>query len=183
MAGVTNQLVKWCQDLSPLHDARELASLKVEGNFDQATCVMALSNIEPLEPVLAGVASLLKPGGAFTFVISHPAFRAPGQTEWGWDNAKAKQYRRVDGYLSPGQHAIEMHPGKAARGAAPTNTWTFHRPLQTYVRVLSATGFAIEQLEEWAGQRESTSGPRAAEENRARREIPLFLCVRAIRVR
>jgi aspartate kinase len=24
MAGVTNQLVEWCQNLSPLHDAREV---------------------------------------------------------------------------------------------------------------------------------------------------------------
>jgi len=31
MAGVTNQLVKWCQDLSPLHDAREYDSVVATG--------------------------------------------------------------------------------------------------------------------------------------------------------
>jgi aspartate kinase len=31
MAGVTNQLVKWCQELSPLHDAREYDSVVATG--------------------------------------------------------------------------------------------------------------------------------------------------------
>jgi aspartate kinase len=31
MAGVTNQLVKWCQDLSPLHDAREYDTVVATG--------------------------------------------------------------------------------------------------------------------------------------------------------
>ncbi len=31
MAGVTNQLVKWCQDLSPLHDAREYDAVVATG--------------------------------------------------------------------------------------------------------------------------------------------------------
>ena len=31
MAGVTNQLVGWCQDLSPLHDAREYDAVVATG--------------------------------------------------------------------------------------------------------------------------------------------------------
>ena len=31
MAGVTNQLVKWCQELSPLHDAREYDTVVATG--------------------------------------------------------------------------------------------------------------------------------------------------------
>ena len=31
MSGVTNQLVKWCQDLSPLHDAREYDTVVATG--------------------------------------------------------------------------------------------------------------------------------------------------------
>ncbi|HZW05508.1 MAG TPA: hypothetical protein VFF65_00170, partial [Phycisphaerales bacterium] len=151
----------------------------LEPGFDTATCVMALGNIEPIDPVLEGVASLLKPGGALVFVISHPSFRAPGQTSWGWDDAGAqpRQFRRVDGYLSAGQHRISMHPGDAP----DVVTWTFHRPLQAYVKALAAAGFVIETLEEWPGQRVSQPGPRAAEENRTRQEIPLFLAVRAVK--
>lgn len=162
-------------------DATKLGELQLPetGGFDAASCVMALGNIEPIDPVFEGVAARLKPGGAFVFVISHPAFRAPGQTSWGWDEqaTPARQFRRVDGYLSAGQHRISMHPGDAP----DVVTWTFHRPLQAYIKALSAAGFVVESLEEWAGQRVSQPGPRAPEENRARREIPLFLAVRAVK--
>jgi 23S rRNA-/tRNA-specific pseudouridylate synthase/2-polyprenyl-3-methyl-5-hydroxy-6-metoxy-1,4-benzoquinol methylase len=160
-------------------DARKLGDAKLEEGFDAATCVMALGNIEPIDPVFEGIASLLKPGGGFVFVISHPSFRAPGQTFWGWDESggNTRQFRRVDGYLSAGQHRISMHPGDAP----DVVTWTFHRPLQAYIKALAAAGFVVEALEEWAGQRVSQPGPKAAEENRARREIPLFMAVRAVK--
>jgi hypothetical protein len=149
---------------------------------------MALMNIDPLEPVFRGAAELLRPGGALVGVILHPAFRAPKRTSWGWDagagragSAGARQYRRVDAYLSPARAPITMNPGYAAHGAEAVETATFHRPLQDYVRALAAAGFVIETIEEWASQRESEPGPRAAEENRARREIPMFLAFRAVR--
>ncbi len=158
-------------------DARDLAPLQLDRDFDAAACIMALANIDPLEPVFRTVADHLRPGGAFVAVITHPAFRAPKQTSWGWDPREKRQFRRVDGYLSPGQHRIQMHPG-----ADPSIvTWTFHRPIQTYVAALAAAGLLVNALEEWPAQRTSTSGPRASEENRARREIPLFLAFRAIK--
>jgi hypothetical protein len=151
------------------------------GGFDAATCIMALTNIEPIDSVLSGAASLLRPGGALVLVISHPAFRAPGQTHWGFD-AKGPgggvQYRRVDGYLSAGQHRIVMHPGEAP----DVVTWTFHRPIQHYSRALAQAGMAIELLEEWSSRRQSQPGPRAEAENRSRREIPLFLAIRAVKM-
>lgn len=169
-------------DAAPLRfeaaDARELAALDL-GEFDAAACIMALSNIDPLLPVMQGVAKRLRPGGAFVWIITHPAFRAPDQTGWGWDEQARRQYRRVDGYLSAGQKNIEMQPGKAARGGESVTTMTFHRPLQTYFDAMSRAGLLVDRLEEWPSLRASTSGPRAAEENRSRREIPLFLGVRA----
>lgn len=154
------------------------------GSFDASACVMALGNIEPLEPVFRGVSALLKPGGRFVAVISHPCFRAPGQTSWGWDDAARSQYRRVDGYLSSGQHKIDMHPGLAAHGRSGGDavTWSFHRPIQTYVRLLAAAGLFIDAVEEWSSRRVSQPGPRAAAEDRARREIPLFLALRAVKM-
>jgi 23S rRNA-/tRNA-specific pseudouridylate synthase/SAM-dependent methyltransferase len=158
--------------------------------FDAVTSVMALMNIDPLEPVLTGCAKVLKPGGALVAIILHPAFRSPGQTSWGWDDKaskqkdaepRIKQYRRVDGYLSTGQTPITMNPGYAAHGADKVETWTFHRPLQTYVRIFTEAGFVVEALEEWPSRRTSQPGPRAAEENRARREIPMFLGIRVIK--
>jgi SAM-dependent methyltransferase len=158
-------------------DARAVAQLPITQPIDAAVCVMALTNIEPVEPVLEGIAAHLRPGGALVFVISHPAFRSPGQTSWGWDQAQHLQYRRVDGYLSSGQHRIQMHPGDAP----DIVTWTFHRPVQHYVQALARAGLLVEALEEWSSRRSSQPGPRADEENRARREIPLFMAVRAVK--
>ncbi len=188
-------------------DARALDDTALglpEGGFDGAACVMALMNINPLDGVLRGVARVLKPGGSLVAVILHPAFRAPGQTAWGWDEGRqeqreeddrrrprprprgaatgpVRQYRRVDGYLSPGQTPIVMNPGEAARGRERVTTMTFHRPIQAYVKAVADSGLLIAALEEWPSPRVSQPGPRAAEENRTRREIPMFLALRAIK--
>ena len=74
-----------------------------------------------------------------------------------------------------------MNPGAASSGAERIVTLTHHRPIQTYVRLLREAGLMIDALEEWPSARESEPGPRAAEENRARREIPMFLAIRAVR--
>jgi 23S rRNA-/tRNA-specific pseudouridylate synthase/SAM-dependent methyltransferase len=163
-------------------DARALGTLDL-GDFDAVACIMALANLDPLEPVLAGVAAALRPGGALVAVIPHPAFRAARQTSWGFEKSAAgdvQQYRRVDGYLSPAQARIVHNPGAVASGGRPVETWTFHRPLQSYVRACADAGLLVDRLEEWPSLRRST-GPRAREENRARREIPLFLALRARR--
>jgi hypothetical protein len=89
----------------------------------------------------------------------------------------------VDGYLSPGVSEIVMNPGAAARGSEPVTTLTYHRPLQTYVRALAEAGLLIDALEEWPSLRQSQPGPRAQAENRARREIPMFLTIRALNAR
>lgn len=174
-------------------DARKLGELSLRGGFDAAACVMALMNIEPMDPVMAGVASLLRPGGRCVVVILHPAFRSPGRTSWAWEDqagpearkqagAKSgRQYRRVDAYLSEGKRDIVMNPGDASRGGKPLTTATYHRPIHAYVAALAKAGLLVDAMEEWASVRESEPGPRASEENRARREIPMFLAIRAVR--
>jgi len=100
---------------------------------------------------------------------------APTRTE----SSHIKQFRRVDGYLSPGQREIVMNPGAASSGKPSVVTVTYHRPIQTYVRLCAEAGLMIDALEEWPSLRASEPGPRAIEENRARREIPMFLAFRA----
>jgi hypothetical protein len=74
-----------------------------------------------------------------------------------------------------------MNPGSSAHGAEPVVTWTFHRPIQGYVKALASAGLLVDAMEEWSSLRTSQPGPRATEENRARREIPMFLAFRAVR--
>ena len=58
-------------------------------------------------------------------------------------------------------------------------TVSFHRPLQVYVKALGKYGFAITRLEEWESHRASQNGPRKSAEDKARKEIPLFLTFEA----
>jgi hypothetical protein len=110
--------------------------------------------------------------------MMHPAFRGPKETSWEWDEKKKVQYRRVDRYLLPRKTPIVAHPG-----AAPgVYTWTFHKPLESYVKALRGAGLLIDAMEEWPSHKTSTSGPRAGAENTARKEIPMFLAMRAIKV-
>jgi SAM-dependent methyltransferase len=158
-------------------DARDLSFL-APGAFAAAACLLAIQNIHPIQPVFAGVAALLRPAGRFVMVMMHPCFRGPKETSWGWDEQKKVQYRRVDRYLLPRKAPIVTNPGTPAG----QYTWTFHKPIETYVKALRNAGLLIDAIEEWPSHKTSTSGPRAAAENVARKEIPMFLAVRAVKM-
>jgi ubiquinone/menaquinone biosynthesis C-methylase UbiE len=159
-------------------DARELKFLP-PNHFAAAACVLAAQNIHPLQTVFEGVSRLLKPNGRLVIVMMHPAFRGPKETSWGWDEAGKAQYRRVDRYLLPRKTPIVAHPGKAPG----VYTWTFHKPIESYVKSLRNAGLLIDALEEWPSHKTSTSGPRAGAENTARKEIPMFLAIRGVKIR
>jgi ubiquinone/menaquinone biosynthesis C-methylase UbiE len=158
-------------------DARNLAFFP-EKTFDSAACVLAIQNIQPVRPVMEGVARLLKVGGRFVVAMMHPAFRSPKETRWGWDAEGGVQFRRVDRYLLPRKSPIVTHPGKTP----DVYTWTFHRPIGAYVKAMRNAGLLVDALEEWPSHKVSEPGPRAAAENAARKEIPMFLAIRARRV-
>jgi len=79
-------------DLSPAELARARARLGLEadlrlgaaqhlalpgGSVDHAVCHMALMLMDPVEPVIAAVASVLKPGGTFTAIVNHLRVESP----------------------------------------------------------------------------------------------------------
>lgn len=165
----------------PIHyhvaDARELDFLPREA-FDVATCVLAIQNIHPIQDVFNTVARRLKPGGRFIVVMMHPCFRGAKESSWGWDDEKKVQYRRVDRYLIPRKAPIFAAPGKKD-GAY---TWTFHKPMSDYVKAARKSGMLIDAMEEWSSHKASDSGPRAPAENLARKEIPMFMAIRSIKV-
>jgi len=88
------------------------------------------------------------------------------------------QYRRVDRYLAPRKSPIVTHPGKDPH----QYTWSFHKPIEAYVKTLRKAGLLIDAIEEWTSHKTSTSGPRAAAENLARKEIPMFMAIRAVKI-
>lgn len=158
-------------------DARDLEMLPANA-FDAAACVLAIQNIHPIQGVFDTVGRRLKAGGKFVIVMMHPCFRGAKETSWGWDDAKKVQYRRVDRYLIPRKSPIFSNPGVKDG----TYTWTFHKPLEDYVKAYRKAGMLIDAMEEWASHKVSDSGPRAPAENVARKEIPMFMAIRGIKV-
>jgi ubiquinone/menaquinone biosynthesis C-methylase UbiE len=158
-------------------DARELSFLPA-AHFDAAACVLAIQNIHPIQGVFAGVARALREGGRLVLVMMHPCFRGAKETSWGWDDAKKVQYRRIDRYLLPRKSPIVTHPGQKA----DVYTWTFHKPIEAYVKALRQAGLLVDAIEEWPSHKTSGPGPRQAAENTARKEIPLFMAIRAVKV-
>jgi ubiquinone/menaquinone biosynthesis C-methylase UbiE len=158
-------------------DARELGFLP-PAHFNAAACILAIQNIQPIQPVFEGVRRLLKDWGRFVIVMMHPCFRGPKETSWGWDEKTKVQYRRVDRYLLPRKAPITTHPGKSAA----TYTWTFHKPIEAYVKTMRNAGLLVDAIEEWASHKTSAPGARAAAENTARKEIPMFMAIRGVKV-
>ncbi len=154
-------------------DAKAFADRYPPAAFDGASCILAIQNIDEIGPVFRDAARVLKPGSAFVLVMNHPSFRQPRQSGWGWDEGRKLQYRRVDKYLGAYDVPIQAHPGSAP----DVVTHSFHRPLQAYVKALSASGFVLADLEEWSSHRVSDSGPKARAENASRTEIPMFLAL------
>ena len=158
-------------------DARHLdAAIPAgEARFDAACCVLAITNMTPLSPVWESIGRLLKPQSALAVVLVHPCFRIPRASNWHFDAANNRQLRTVGQYLTSGKFAIEMHPGTAPGEM----TYTFHRPLQAYVNTMASAGFFIEHLEEWTSVKHPPKGRRYEALEQARKEIPLFLAIKA----
>lgn len=145
-----------------------------DGTKDIVVCVLALQNIAMLQETMKEVSRVLKKGGRFIMVLNHPAFRIPRGSGWGYDEHEKKQFRRIESYLSESKVKIDMTPGS---GKDKKFTVSFHRPLQTYMKAMSKHGLAITRLEEWESHKESQSGPRKLAEDKARKEIPLFIAI------
>lgn len=177
-ADISSELIALARSHSPknirfeVSPADNLPFLK-NNSVDVAVIVLAIQNIEDIDGVLKECNRVLKPKGRFFIVMNHPAFRVPKESSWGWDEKLKMQYRRVDRYLSEVTAKIVMNPG----ARTSVHTVSFHRSLQFYFKKFAKNGFAVTRLEEWISHRKSEKGPRAIAEDRARKEIPLFLCL------
>lgn len=140
-------------------------------DFDAACFLLSLQNMENPEAALLHAGAHLKEGGKLVLVLNHPCFRIPRQSSWGIDEAAKLQYRKIQTYLSPQKIPIHMHPGKNKEV-----TYSYHFPLSSYVQFLANAQLAVTAFEEWCSDKKS-EGSKAKMEDRARREIPLFLAI------
>lgn len=146
-------------------------------DFNCASIILALQNIEDPLAVFKNVHKHLEPGSKFIIVLNHPCFRIPRQSSWKVDTDNKIQYRRIDRYMSSMKIPIQTHPGQ---GKDSSQTWSFHHPLSSYSQWLQESGFVIGVIEEWCSNKVS-EGKAAKMENRSREEIPLFMAIVAIK--
>ena len=157
--------------------ADDLFMLK-DNSFDSVVCVLAIQNIENLQKTISEASRVLVESGKLYLIFNHPSFRNPKQTYWGYNEADDTQYRRVDEYMSESRVKIDMTPGSLKDKKF---TVSFHRPLQVYVKALFKSSFVVTRLEEWTSHKESEKGPKQRAENKARKEIPMFMCIEAVK--
>jgi ubiquinone/menaquinone biosynthesis C-methylase UbiE len=148
---------------------------------DVATIILAIQNIENINGVFSECSRILKENGRLLIVINHPAFRIPKNSNWQWDEEQSSQFRRIDSYMSDQTIKIDMSPSQSDSNKKKY-TISFHRPLQSYFKSLNKSGFCTTRLEEWISHKVSQKGPRSAEEDRVRKEIPLFMCIEATKI-
>lgn len=160
-----------------LGDARRLLSIPdIHPHvYDAVVFLLSLQDMDPLQTVIAGAADVLKSNGRVVLLLTHPAFRVPRQSGWGWDEGRKLVYRRIDRYLSP--LPVPMKPLPGRESAATTRS--FHRSLGDYVNALGEHGLFVDRMDELPGIKVSKGEPTSRAEKTAREEIPLFLGVRA----
>lgn len=156
-------------------DARRLkqqASIAPQ-SFDACAFLLSIQDMNPLEDALHSAAYALKPGGRIAILMTHPCFRIPHLSGWGYDEGRKLQFRRIDRYLTP-----QRVPMKAYDGNRSGNTVSFHRPLSAYINALGSNGFAVDALREITTYKQ----PRDKATRRAEQEIPLCLGLHARKV-
>jgi SAM-dependent methyltransferase len=157
-------------------DARRLSEVQElqAGSFDAAVFVLSIQDMDPLGPVFESIDWALRPTSRLVIVMTHPAFRQPRHSGWGFDEGRKLTYRRVDAYLTP--MAVPM---KSVSGSTPTRS--FHRPLSDYVNGLAWVGFAVDGMLEPGDLPEGERPGKRPGRGAADAEIPLFLALRARR--
>ncbi len=145
--------------------------------FDAVVYLLSIQDIDPLQDALEAGSWALKTGGRAILLMTHPCFRIPRQSGWGWDENRKLRYRRIDRYLTPLPVPLKPFPGQ--RGVSRS----YHRSLQTYANGLAEQGLLIEQIRELPTYKVKTSGTRSRAENLSNKEIPLFLGIRAVKIK
>jgi ubiquinone/menaquinone biosynthesis C-methylase UbiE len=162
-------------------DATKLPSSIPVNSFELAYCVLGLQNIANLTTTIQQISTRLVSGGYLVIVLTHPSFRIPKHADWDYDRERRTMYRMVWAYKSELKLPIQERPFKSQfEQFESAVTWSFHRPLETYVKALAGAGLAVVDLEEWTSDKQTQAdNPWARAENKARAEIPLFMCITA----
>jgi SAM-dependent methyltransferase len=159
-------------------DVRRLSRVRQikKQSYDACVFLLSLQDMEPLQEAIQSAAWALKSGGRLVALLTHPCFRVPRQSGWGWDEGRKLRYRRIDRYLTEMEVPMKKHPGRT-KGVSRS----YHRPLSAYVNELVKTGLFINQVLEIPCDLINHRGKRAKAHRRADQEFPLFMGLRAVK--
>jgi len=84
-------------------DARRLEAVvgRSAGGYDAAVFLLSIQDMDPLDQIFASTASVLRATSRIVILMTHPAFRQPRHSGWGYDESRKLTYRRIDSYLTP----------------------------------------------------------------------------------
>lgn len=158
-------------------DATDDGQLRSLGNrnFDAAVCTMALMDMASIEPLLAALPSLLKPGGRFVFSVHHPCFNSMGSRMMVEQEEREGELEMI--------HAVKVVsyldvPAQRATGIAGQQEPHpyFHRTISELLNVGLSHGFVLDGIEEPAHKEQLESDTRLRW--RSYPQIPPVLVVR-----
>lgn len=150
------------------------------GSIDKISVILAIQNIEKVSETFKEFNRVLKNNSKVYLVLNHPTFRIPKKSDWFFDEKTKTQYRKISHYMSEQMIKIDMNPGEKDV-KKKKYTFSFHRSLQYYFKIFNDCGFRVTRLEEWCSGKVSQNGPRKISEDRARREIPMFMFIELIK--
>lgn len=111
------------------------------GSADAVIACLVFEHIDDLDAALSEVARVLKPGGAFLFLLNHPLLQTPGS---GWIDDQIldppEQYWRVGPYLPEAVTEEQVEKGVFIR--------FYHRPLHRYLNSARSVGLMLDHMDE-----------------------------------
>jgi 2-polyprenyl-3-methyl-5-hydroxy-6-metoxy-1,4-benzoquinol methylase len=147
------------------------------GAFDGALCNMALMDMADIDPLMAALAVLLKPGGRFVFSVLHPCFNNAATVQMGELEDRngvlvATYSVKVSRYNTPFTQV-----GLAMDGQPVPHPY-FHRPLSLLLAPALNAGLVVDGIEEQAFPPDNSAGTTPLAWNGRFSEIPAALIVR-----
>jgi 2-polyprenyl-3-methyl-5-hydroxy-6-metoxy-1,4-benzoquinol methylase len=131
-------------------DAADRAALAAlgRGRFDAAVCTMAIMDMASIEPLLASLPELLRPGGRFVFSVMHPCFNS-ARARLVAEETTTDAGELVTRY---GVTIVDYIEPRAVRGIAmrgqPAPQYYFDRPISVLFNACFKAGFVADGLEE-----------------------------------
>lgn len=111
-----------------------------DDSFDLVLTNVVIGDCQDYRGAFTEFARVLRPGGVYLFVDTHPCFDTPG-CGWERDDDGNKLHFKVDSYLEGGSTTLVNWPNNVLEP-----TVAYYRPLSTYYNALVDVGFRIQRI-------------------------------------